>query len=198
MLLHYQSRASSPNSTCQLTLKRHNHWNLFPVVQDVRTREGKGSFGPCHRKPVMAYSLDCHMLPKITRAGVDGALPLLSQSPLVSKPGEVGQTRAWLCPELPWCCPTAMSSLRIRIRPSPPPRARTGGQSLGFHPVFHLWRPFISNGSTGSAASVLVGKSLSIIWSAFYLNPFLSSTLTAVGQTRSIRHTYIHCQISAE
>ena len=60
-----------------------------------------GSFGPCHRKPVMAYGLDCHMLAKITSAGVDGALPLLSQSPLVSKPGEVGQSGAWLCPELP-------------------------------------------------------------------------------------------------
>ena len=155
------------------------HWNAITTgifflwfKKSGRPERETGSFGPCHRKPVMAYGLDCHMLAKITRAGVDGVLPLLSQSPLVSKPGEVGQTGAWLCPELPWCCPTARSSLRIRIRALVPPGGQDRGQTLGFHPVFHLSRPLISNGSTGYVASVLVVKSLSIICSVFLFESF--------------------------
>lgn len=108
-----------PNSTCQLTLKCHNHWDVFLRLRCPGSKEERGTMAmsswACHR-----VRLDWHMLGQITGVGDDGGLPCDSQPPAIRNPWKLGQTWAWLCPEPLW--PSVGPSANATGR---------GGSSLG-------------------------------------------------------------------
>lgn len=78
-----------PNSTCQLTLKCHNHWDVFLCLRCPGSKEERRtmavSWWTCHR-----VRLDWHMLGQITGVGDDGGLPSDSQPPAIRNPLKTG------------------------------------------------------------------------------------------------------------